>query len=102
MKIPAVEGQMAAMASTTCVMEDSRGLVLHGSTAGCCVVDWKTNKQTMLDMNSGLLGSSVVGLAEDKLHNMWVITEHGVSNVVPKKDEQGNWTFTVRSFSSKD
>ena len=102
MKIPVVEGQMAAMASTTCVMEDSRGLVWHGSTAGCCVVDWKTNKQTMLDMNSGLLGSSVVGLAEDKLHNMWVITEHGVSNVVPKKDEQGNWTFTVRSFSSKD
>ncbi|SHK30131.1 two-component regulator propeller domain-containing protein [Xylanibacter ruminicola] len=101
-KIPAIKGQMAAMASTTCVVEDSRGLVWHGSTAGCCVVDMKTNKQHMLDMNSGLLGSSVVGIIEDKLHTMWVITEHGVSNVVLKKDEQNNWIFNVRSFSSKD
>ncbi|WP_081832049.1 two-component regulator propeller domain-containing protein [Prevotella sp. P6B1] len=102
MTIPVVNGQVAAMATTTCVMEDSRGLVWHGSTSGCCVVDWKANKQTMLDMNSGLIGSSVVGLVEDQLHNMWVITEHGVSNVVPKKDAQGNWTFNVRSFTSKD
>ena len=102
MKIPAVPGQNAAMATTTCVMEDSRGLVWHGSTSGCCVVDWKTNRQTLLDMNSGLIGSSVVGLAEDKQHTMWVVTEYGVSNVVPKKDEQGQWTFNVRSFSTKD
>ena len=101
-KIPAIQGQTAAMATTTCVMEDSRGLVWHGSTAGCCVVDFKTNKQHMLDMNSGLIGSSVVGIVEDQLHTMWVITEHGVSNVVPKKDANGEWSFNVRSFSSKD
>ena len=102
MKIPALPGQTAAMASTTCLLEDSRGLVWHGSTSGCCVVDWKTNKQHMLDMNSGLIGSSVVGIAEDKLHTMWIVTEHGISNVVPKKDENGEWTFNVRSFTSKD
>ena len=101
-KIPSVKGQAAAMASTTCLLEDSRGLVWHGSTSGCCVVDGKTGKQTLLDMNSGLYGSSVVGIAEDKLHNMWVITEHGISNVIPKKDSDGNWNFLVRSFSSKD
>ena len=102
MKIPALPGQTAAMASTTCLVEDSRGLVWHGSTSGCCVVDWKTNKQHMLDMNSGLIGSSVVGIAEDKFHTMWIVTEHGISNVVPKKDENGEWTFNVRSFTSKD
>ena len=100
--IPAIPGQPAAMASTTCVIEDSRGLVWHGSTAGCCVVDGKTGKQTLLDRNSGLLGSSVVGIAEDLQHNMWVVTEHGVSSVVPKKEEDGDWTFTVSSFSSRD
>ena len=100
--IPVIPGQPAAMGATVCVIEDSRGLIWHGSTAGCCIVDSKTGQQTMLDMNSGLLGSSVVGLAEDLLHNVWVITEHGVSNVVPKKEETGEWTFTVRSFSSKD
>ena len=53
-------------------------------------------------MNSGLIGSSVVGIAEDQLHTMWVVTEHGISNVVPKKEENGEWSFLVRSFSSKD
>lgn len=100
--IPVIPGQPAAMAATVCAIEDSRGLIWHGSTSGCCIVDGKTGKQTMLDMNSGLLGSSVVGLAEDLLHNMWVVTEHGISNVVPKKEDNGEWTFTVRSFSSKD
>ena len=102
MKIPAIEGQTSAMPSSTCVFEDSRGLVWQGSTSGCCIVDWKNNKQTLLDMNNGLIGSSVVGLAEDQQHTMWVVTEYGVSNVVPKKDAQGNWTFNVRSFSTKD
>jgi signal transduction histidine kinase/streptogramin lyase len=100
--IPAIPGQPAAMASTVCVIEDSRGLIWHGSTAGCCIVNPKTHHQTMLDMNSGLFGSSVVGLVEDNLHNMWVVTEHGISNVVPTKEEDGEWSFTVRSFSSKD
>lgn len=100
--IPAIPGQQAAMPSTVAVIEDSRGLIWHGSTAGCCIVDQKTGKQTMLDMNSGLFGSSVVGIVEDLQHNVWVVTEHGISNVVPKQEENGEWSFNVRSFSNKD
>ena len=100
--IPIIPGQPAAMATTVCAMEDSRELIWHGSTSGCCIVDKKTGHQTLLDMNTGLIGSSVMGIAEDHLHTMWVVTEHGISNVIPKKDNTGKWTFTVRSFSSKD
>ena len=100
--IPFIPGQPAAMAATACVVEDSRGLIWHGSTSGCCIVDKKTGQQTLLDMNTGLFGSSVVGIAEDNLNTMWIVTEHGISNVVPKKNENGQWSFTVRSFSSKD
>lgn len=100
--IPGIPGQPAAMASTVCAIEDSRGLIWHGSTSGCCIVDKKTGQQTLLDMNSGFLGSSVVGIAEDLLHTVWVVTEHGISNVTPKKEENGGWTFIVRSFSSRD
>ena len=100
--IPAVPGQPVAVANTVCVVEDSRQLIWQGSTAGCCIFDPKTGRQKLLDMNSGLLGSSVVGIAEDLLHTMWVVTEHGISNVVPKKEENGEWSFLVRSFSSKD
>ena len=100
--IPTPPGQSAPMATSVCVIEDSRGLIWQGSTAGCCIFDQKTNRQTLLDMNSGLIGSSVVGIAEDKLHTMWVVTEHGISNVMPKKEENGEWTFLVRSFTTKD
>lgn len=101
-QIPVIPGQPAAMATTVCVMEDTRGLIWHGSTSGCCILDQKTGKQTLLDMNNGLFGSSVVGIAEDLMHTMWVVTEHGISNVIPKQEESGDWTFTVRSFSTRD
>ena len=100
--IPAVPGQTVAVANTVCVVEDSRQLIWQGSTAGCCIFDPKTKRQKLLDMNSGLFGSSVVGIVEDNLHTMWVVTEHGISNVVPKKEENGEWSFLVRSFSNKD
>ena len=100
--IPSVPGQQTAVANTVCVIEDSRELIWQGSTAGCCIYDPKTGFQRMLDMNSGLFGSSVVGIIEDNLHTMWVVTEHGISNVTPKKEDNGEWSFLVRSFSSRD
>ena len=100
--IPTVPGQAAAAPSTVCVMEDSRELIWQGSMSGCCVYDPKTGWQKLLDMNNGLLGSSVVGLAEDLRHTMWVVTEHGISNVTPQKEADGTWSFLIRSFSTKD
>ena len=100
--IPTPPGQAAPMPASVCVVEDSRGLIWQGSTAGCCIFDQKKGRQRLLDMNSGLYGSSVVGIVEDNLHTMWVVTEHGISNVIPKREENGEWTFLVRSFNTKD
>ena len=101
-QIPTVAGQAQAAPATVCVMEDSRGLIWQGSMSGCCVYNPKTGWQKLLDMNSGLFGSSVVGIAEDLHHTMWVVTEHGVSNVTPQAEENGTWSFLVHSFSTKD
>ena len=100
--IPNIPGQPAAMATTTCAMEDSRGLFWQGSPSGCCIVNRHTGKQTLLDMNSGLFGSSVVGIAEDNLGTMWVVTEHGISNVTAVQQDDGDWSFIVRTFNSSD
>lgn len=100
--IPTVPGQAAAAPSTVCVMEDSRELIWQGSMSGCCVYDPKTGWQKLLDMNNGLFGSSVVGMVEDLRHTMWVVTEHGISNVTPRKEADGTWSFLIRSFSTKD
>lgn len=101
-EIPELPGKAAAAPASVCVVEDSRGLIWQGSMSGCCVLDQKNGWQQLLDMNSGLFGSSVTGIVEDMNHTMWVVTEHGVSNVTPQKDDEGGWTFLVRSFSSKD
>ena len=100
--IPNVPGQAQAAPTTVCVLEDSRGLIWHGSMSGCCVYDPKTGWQKLLDMNNGLLGSSVVGMAEDQRHTMWVVTEHGVANVNPHKEADGTWSFIIRNFTTKD
>ena len=88
--------------STTYVIEDSRGLIWHGSNIGIIVYDQKTKFQTLLDMSDGLLGSSVNSLLEDKKHNIWAVTDHGVSRIVPQQSENGEWHFSIRSYNSGD
>ena len=88
--------------STNYVIEDSRGLIWHGSNIGIIVYDQKTKFQTLLDMTDGLLGSSVNSILEDKKHNIWAVTDHGVSRIVPQPQEDGTWHFSIRSYSSAD
>ena len=88
--------------STTYVIEDSRGLIWHGSNIGIIVYDQKTKFQTLLDMSDGLLGSSINSLLEDKKHNIWAVTDHGISRIVPQPQDDGTWQFSIRSYNSGD
>ena len=88
--------------NTSTIMEDSRGLIWQGSTSGATVYDPKTQAVTLLDMTSGLYGSSVCSIVEDKRHAMWVVTDHGVSRVIPQQQDDRSWQFVVRSFNSRD
>lgn len=83
-------------------MEDSRGWAWQGSSSGATVWNPKTNKVYLIDMRSGLYGSTVNGIVEDERHTMWLMTDHGVSNVVPQKQWDGSVKFVVRSFNNRD
>ena len=83
-------------------MQDSRGLSWQGSSSGATIWDPKTNEVYLIDMRSGLLGSTVNGIVEDKRHNMWLVTDHGISLVVPQKRFGNKWNFVVRSFNNRD
>ena len=89
-------------ASGNHVLMDSRGLIWHGSASGLIIFDRKTKQVTLLDMKSGLYGSKVSSIVEDTKHTMWAVTDHGVSNVIPQKGENGEWTFVVRSYNNRD
>ena len=83
-------------------LEDSRGLAWQGSTSGATIWDPKTNEVYLLDMRSGLLGSTVNGIVEDADHSMWLVTDHGISNVIVQRQDNGRYTFIVRSYNSRD
>ena len=83
-------------------MEDSRGLIWQGSTSGVLVHDPKTRRVRSIDMTDGLFGSSVCSIIEDKNHAMWVVTDHGVSKLIPEKQSDGTWQFIIRGYSSSD
>ena len=84
------------------VIEDSRGIIWQGSSSGLTVYDPKTKFITLLDMTDGLYGSTINSVIEDKKHNIWAVTDHGVTNIVPIKQEDGTWQFNIRSYNSRD
>ena len=90
------------ISSSSYVIEDSRGLIWQGSTSGLAVYDPKTKFIELLDMTDGLLGSSINSIVEDKRKAIWAVTDHGVSQIVPVKQENGSWAFNIRSFNSRD
>ena len=101
MPLPHDANTYTISAATTQALMDERGLIWQGSPSGLNVFDRKTGQSTLLDMKKGFYGSSVVAIAEDERHTMWVVTDHGISNVTPQQ-ENGVWTFAVRSFNDRD
>lgn len=100
--IPESPNINVSIGSTNYVIEDSRGLIWHGSNVGAVVYDPKTKFQKLIDMTEGLFGSGVNSIIEDHQHNIWVVTDHGVSNIVPQQQDDGTWQFNIRSFNSRD
>ena len=90
------------ISSTSYIIEDSRGLIWQGSSSGLAVYDPKTKFMELLDMTDGLIGSSINSIVEDKRKAVWVVTDHGVSQIVPIRQDDGKWQFNIRSFNSRD
>ena len=99
--IPQDPNSSTFTANATDVLWDERDLVWHGSSSGLLVHNRKTNHVTLFDMKSGLYGSKVTAITQDKKKNIWVVTEHGVSNIIPQQEEDGEWTFIIRSYNSR-
>lgn len=83
------------------IFVDSRGLIWNGTSSGMNVYDMRTDQLTILDMNSGLYGSEICSVTEDRNHDIWLSTDKGVSHIkVEKKD--GKWEYIVYSYNDND
>ncbi len=88
--------------STNQIIQDSRGLLWQATMTGVTVCDLKERRTWLLDRESGLFDSMVAGLLEDARHTIWVITMHGLSNVIPQQQPDGTWSFFVHSYNNRD
>ncbi len=96
------QGDVPVSPASHQVMQDSRGLVWQATASGATVCDVQSGAYYLLDKKSGLVGSTVNGIIEDSLHVVWVVTEHGLSFVMPQKDHSGHWAFLVHSYNNRD
>lgn len=101
MPLPHDEKSYTISSATTQALMDGRGLIWQGSASGVNVFDCRTKQSTLLDMKSGFYGNSVVALTEDDRGTIWAVTDHGVSNITPKQEDDV-WTFAVRSYNDRD
>ena len=100
--VPHDETTYTISSATIQAIWDNRDLVWQAASSGLSIYDRKTGKTRLLDMKSGFFGSNVTSITEDAKQTIWVTTDHGISNVVPQKGEDGEWHFTVRSFNEHD
>ena len=100
--VPHDETTYTISSATIQAIWDKRGLVWQAASSGLSIYDRKTGKTRLLDMKSGFFGSNVTSITEEAQQTIWVTTDHGISNVVPQKGEDGEWHFTVRSFNEHD
>lgn len=96
----ATRSSVVASACTQVLM-DSRGLVWYCSSAGVNVLDNTTGVVTLLDQESGLSGNNVCSVIEDSRHNIWVVTEYGIS-YIQLTMSNGEWKYDIRNYNNRD
>lgn len=75
----------------TCLFYDSRGVLWIGTRTGIVAFDEKKDEIVQLSTENGLSHPCIRAIAEDKYKNIWVTTDHGITNIVvaPSPVEQG-------------
>lgn len=85
------------------VYEDSRGLIWIATRNGLNIWDPRTDKITQLYKSDGLADNVISGVIEDNLHNMWVTTSNGVSNIIVNTHSvTADHTFSFVNYSEVD
>ena len=102
MEMPHDESTFTVSAASTQVIWSKQGIIWQASASGLSAYDRKSGQFHLLDMRSGFHGSNVSAIIEDSKGSIWAATDHGVSKVTARKDEDGQWTYNVRSFNDRD
>lgn len=94
-------GQSFLSTQVNQIYEDSRGIVWMATASGINAYDPKTDQLHTLDWQAEMTGSVACSVMEDHDHNMWLVSDHGVSRVLVKRNN-GLWDFFTISYNSLD
>ena len=87
----------------TQVMQDSRGLIWVGTREGINIINLENDGLDYLTEKEGLCNNAVCGLAEDKVHNIWVTTKNGVSRIVVQRNhETDSYNYGLYNYDTSD
>lgn len=87
----------------TQVMQDSRGLIWIGTREGINIYNLENDNLDHLTEKEGLCNNAVCGLAEDKVHNIWITTKNGVSRVVVQRNhETESYNYGLYNYDTSD
>lgn len=64
------------------MIEDSRGYICIGTREGLNVFNPSTGKFSLFREEDGLPDNNILGIREDKKHNLWISTANGISNAI--------------------
>ncbi len=87
--------------SCNAALTDSRGLVWMASSDGLHVAT-PDGGHYRLTAREGLPNDNMLGLAVDRLGNVWAATFNHLSRIKPIRDEKGAYRFAVASFGRDD
>lgn len=81
---------------------DSRGIFWMATPAGICMYDPKTGQLESVNDLNGTQGSVGCSIVEDKMHNIWLVSEYIVSQVKLSKNNKAKWDLSIVSYNSMD
>lgn len=83
------------------IFEDSRGIIWAATSSGMNAFDPKSDQLEEVNWQVGSTGMVACSVIEDRNHNMWFASDHGVARVIVKPNA-GQWEFFTTSFNSLD
>lgn len=83
------------------IMQDSRGLIWIATSSGVNIYDSDRDQLAVLNEDNGLEGMAACSVLEDRKHDVWVVTDGGLSRV-SVTDDHGRWQFSLMNYNEMD
>jgi signal transduction histidine kinase/ligand-binding sensor domain-containing protein/DNA-binding response OmpR family regulator len=84
------------------VLEDSQGRIWVATNEGLNLFDKATGTFRAFRQEDGLPDNTILSLVEDAGHTIWASTPNGLSQLIIRKNQAGQPTYTFKNYTESD